>query len=86
MAGQGNPLCRFCSSAAICDLMQHFSSRSAIGAIMCVCVCTSTAQVRRIWVAAASASSDCALVVVPRAFSDMAIAFRGRRRSKVDFS
>ena len=56
-------------------------------------MCTSTAQARRIWVAAVGASSDCALVVVPCAFSHMVVTFRGRRKgnlvfwcSKVDFS
>ena len=41
-------------------------------------MCISTAQARRIWVAAVGASSDCALVVAPRAFSHMVVTFRGR--------
>ena len=56
-------------------------------------MCISTAQARKIWGPAAGASSNCALVVVPRAFSYMVVTFRGRRRgnlvfrcSKVDFS
>ena len=48
-------------------------------------MCTSTAQARRIWVAAAGASSDCALVVVPCAFSCMVITFRGRRKGNLVF-
>ena len=55
--------------------------------------CISTAQAREIWVAAAGACRDCALVVAPRAFSHTAATFRGRRRggnlvlwwSKLDF-
>ena len=53
----------------------------------------STAQARRIWVAAVGASSDCALVVAPCAFWYTVVTLRGRRkgnvvfwRSKVDFS
>ena len=53
----------------------------------------STAQAHKVWVAAADASSDCTLVVVPRAFSHMAVTFRGRGKgnlvfwcSKVDFT
>ena len=42
--------------------------------------CISTAQARRIWGPAAGASDDCALVVVPCAFSHMVVTFRGRRR------
>ena len=38
--------------------------------------CISTAQARRIWVSAAGACRDCALVVVPRTFSDMVVTFR----------
>ena len=48
---------------------------------------------RRIWVPAAGACRDCALVVVPCAFWYMVITFRGRRKGnlvfwcfKVDFS
>ena len=40
----------------------------------------STAQAREIWVAAASACRDCALVVVPCALSDMVVTFLGRRK------
>ena len=56
-------------------------------------MCISTAQARRIWVAAAGASSDCVLVVVPCVFWCMVVTFRGRCKgnlvlwcSKVDFS
>ena len=55
--------------------------------------CISTTQAREIWVAAASACRDCALVVVLRAFSHMVVFLRGRRKgnlvfwcSKVEFS
>ena len=56
-------------------------------------LCISTAQARRIWLGVEGASSDCALNVVPCAFSHMVVTFRGRRKgnlvlwcSKVDFS
>ena len=39
--------------------------------------CISTAQACKIWVCAAGAYRDCALAVVPRAFSDMGVTFRG---------
>ena len=42
--------------------------------------CISTAQACRIWWAGAGACRDCALVVVPCAFLDMVVIFRGRRR------
>ena len=41
-------------------------------------MCISTAQARQICVGAAGASNDCALVVVPCAFSHMVITFRDR--------
>ena len=44
-------------------------------------MCTSTVA-RRIWVAAAGASSDCALVV-PCAFWYMVVTFRGRRKGNL---
>ena len=37
-------------------------------------------QARKIWLAGAGASRDCALVVVLRAFSDMVVTFRDRRK------
>ena len=40
----------------------------------------STAEARGIWGPAAGAASDCALVVVPRAFSQMVMTFRGSQR------
>ena len=56
-------------------------------------MCISTAQPRKICLPAAGASSDCALVVAPCAFSHTVVTFRGRRkgnlvfwRFKVDFS
>ena len=42
--------------------------------------CIWTAQAREIWVAGACACRDCALVVVPRAFSHMVVTCRGRRK------
>ena len=40
-------------------------------------------QARKIWLAGAGASRDCALVVVLRAFSDMVVTFRGRRKGNL---
>ena len=42
----------------------------------------STAQARKICLPAAGASSSCALVVAPCAFSHMVVIFRGRRNGK----
>ena len=42
--------------------------------------CTSTAQACRIWWVSRGALQDCALVVVPCAFSDLVITFRCRRK------
>ena len=48
-------------------------------------MCISTAQARRIWGPAAGASSDCALVVLPCAFSRMVVTFRGRCEGNLVF-
>ena len=42
--------------------------------------CIPTAQSRKVCLAAAGGCCDCALVVVPCAFSDMVVTFRGRRK------
>ena len=51
----------------------------------CLSTCLSTAQGHEIWVAAAGACRDCALVVAPRAFSHMVIALHGRRKGNLVF-
>ena len=46
-------------------------------------MCLSTAQAHTVWVPRAGASNDCALVLVPCAFSHMVVTFRGRRRGNL---
>ena len=45
--------------------------------------CISTAQARKICVGVAGACRNCALVLVPCAFSDMVVTFRGRRKGNL---
>ena len=47
--------------------------------------CISTAQAHKICLPAAGASNNCALVVVPWAFSHMVISFCGRRKGNLMF-
>ena len=47
--------------------------------------CISTAQARRICWARAGALRDCALLMIPCAFSDLVITFRGRRKRTLFF-